>query len=68
MSDEEKATLYLCGICEYSALHTFTGGAKGQAFKLQEMGAAGTSSLEHGDASGIAGRHVAGRCGARSEV
>ena len=43
MSDEEKATLYLCGICEYSALHTFTGGAKGQAFKLQEMGAAGTA-------------------------
>ena len=52
MSDEEKAMLYLCSIREYSALHTFASGAKGQAFELQEMGAAGTGSLEHGDASG----------------
>ena len=52
MSDEEKAMLYLCGIRDYSALHTFASGAKGQAFELQEMGAAGTGSLEHGDASG----------------
>ena len=41
MSDEEKAMLYLCGIRDYSALHTFASGAKGQAFELQEMGAAG---------------------------
>ena len=32
--------LYLCSIREYSALHTFASGAKGQAFELQEMGAA----------------------------
>ena len=33
-------------------LHKFIDGTTSQAFELQEMGAAGTGSLEHGDASG----------------
>ena len=37
---------------EHSALHKFTDGTVKEAFQLQEMGAMGTGSLEHGDASG----------------
>ena len=52
MSTAQKATLYFCAIREYSAIHTFSGNKKAQAFQLQEMGVEGTGSLEHGDASG----------------
>ena len=55
MTAEEKDTQYVCIVREFSALHTFGDGskaAKGQAFQLQEMGPAGTGSLEHGDSSG----------------
>ena len=52
MSTAEKATLYFCAIREYSAIHTFSGNKKAQAFQLQEMRVEGTGSLEHGDASG----------------
>ena len=52
MSTVEKETLYKCVIREHSALHKFIDGTMREAFELQEMGAAGTGSLEHGDASG----------------
>ena len=37
---------------DHSALHKFINGPTSEAFEVQEMGAAGTGSLEHGDASG----------------
>ena len=40
------------GAREHSALHKFSDGTMKEAFQLQEMGAMGTGSLEHGDASG----------------
>ena len=52
MSAAEKETLYKCVVREHSALHKFIDGTMSEAFELQEMGAAGTGSLEHGDASG----------------
>lgn len=52
MSAAEKQTLYACVVRDFSALHKFIDGTTGQGFELQEMGAAGTGSLEHGDASG----------------
>ena len=52
MTEDEKKELYICNVRDFSALHTFTGGMKGQGFELQEMGKTGTGSLEHGDASG----------------
>ena len=52
MSVAEKETLYICVVRDFSALHKFIDGTTSQAFELQEMGAAGTGSLEHGDASG----------------
>ena len=52
MSAAEKETLYKCVVREHSALHKFSDGTMKEAFELQEMGAAGTGSLEHGDASG----------------
>ena len=52
MSATEKETMYKCVVREHSALHKFSDGTMKEAFELQEMGAAGTGSLEHGDASG----------------
>ena len=55
MSATEKETLYVHYVCvvrDFSALHKFMDGSTSQAFELQEMGAAGTGSLEKGDASG----------------
>ena len=52
MTAEEKQTLYQCTVRDFTAMHTFFGGRKSQAFQMQEMGALGTGSLEHGDASG----------------
>ena len=52
MSAAEKETLYVCVVRDFSALHKFMDGSTSQAFELQEMGAAGTGSLEKGDASG----------------
>ena len=52
MSAAEKETMYKCVVREHSALHKFTDGTMKEAFQLQEMGAMGTGSLEHGDASG----------------
>ena len=52
MTADEKETIYLCAIREFSALHSFVDGTKGQGFQLQEMGKDGTGSHEHGDASG----------------
>ena len=47
MTAEEKNTLYVCVAREFSALHSFGDGGKGQGFQFQEMGPAGTGSLEH---------------------
>ena len=52
MSAAEKETLFKCVVRDHSALHKFITGHTSEAFEAQEMGAAGTGSLEHGDASG----------------
>ena len=52
MSAAEKETLYKCVVRDHSALHKFINGHTSEAFEVQEMGAAGTGSLERGDASG----------------
>ena len=54
MTAAEKETIYLwlCAIREYSALHSFLDGTKGQGFQLQEMCKDCTGSHEHGNASG----------------
>ena len=52
MSAMEKETLYKCVVRDHSALHKFINGPMSEAFEVQEMGAMGTGSLEHGDASG----------------
>ena len=53
MSPEELRTLYKCTVRDFSLAHKFPGQlAPGPGFELQEMGAAGNGSTEHGDASG----------------
>jgi hypothetical protein len=52
MSAAEKEALYVCVVRDHSALHKFMDGTTSEAFELQEMGEAGTGSLERGDASG----------------
>ena len=53
MSAEEKKTAYLCTVLDFDVMHKMPGKTTPeQEFKVQEMGEAGTGSLEKGDASG----------------
>ena len=46
MSDTERATEYICTITDFTLAHKFTpDGVPKSAFKLQEMGPAGTGSV-----------------------
>ena len=47
MTAEEKALEYFCTVRDFSAMHKFVGGDCSQAFQMQEMGTAGSGSLEH---------------------
>ena len=53
MSADERSTLYKCSMRDFTQMHKFPGEqAPRAAFRLQEMGVAGTGSTEQGDSSG----------------